>query len=110
MFGKSEPFEITCDAPSYLIVKACEKLGFHDPMDVRWCRLSHYLTENGEHQGGTFPLWGWLAPTTRKGQACSCHEPLPVLDWYTFTFSSGQVACFRLGQCRRCRAIYWEED
>ena len=46
----------------------------------------------------------------RKGQACSCHEPLPVLDWYTFTFSSGQVACFRLGQCRRCRAIYWEED
>ena len=38
------PIDIDCDAPNYPIVKACERLGMYCPEDVRWCRMSHYLS------------------------------------------------------------------
>jgi hypothetical protein len=31
------------------------------------------------------------------------------MEGYTFTFASGKEAEYLLGQCRRCRTIFWEE-
>jgi hypothetical protein len=111
MSNQLGPIEICCDAPPHSIVQACESLGFQSPMDVRWCQLGHFLTRQGEPQGHVgLPFWNWFVPRSEpKKNACSCGEPLPILEWYTFTFVSGQLLFFRLGQCQRCRTIFWEK-
>jgi hypothetical protein len=42
-------------------------------------------------------------------QTCTCGEPLPALEKYAFTLNSGRVLDYLLGQCARCRTVYWEE-
>ncbi len=44
-----------------------------------------------------------------KATNCSCGADLPVLEKYTFTFSSFRQVHYLLGQCRRCRTIFGEE-
>jgi hypothetical protein len=100
------PIEISCDAPSYLIVQACGRLAFQSPLDVRWCRMSHFLT--GNNAGVRL-----LSLLFLKGQPdrklCFCREPLPLLEDYAFTFACGKVLNYSLGQCPKCRSIFWEE-
>jgi hypothetical protein len=43
-----------------------------------------------------------------KEHACTCGEPLPDLKKFEFTFLSGKVGNYLLGQCRRCRTIFWD--
>jgi hypothetical protein len=111
MSGRLGPMEIGCDAPPYPVVRACEGLGFQSPLDVRWCRLSRARNGRLEPGGGLgLHLWEWLFGTGLPREAtCACGQPLPALDKYTFTFASDKVADYRLGQCRRCRAMFWEE-
>jgi hypothetical protein len=111
MLNQLGPFEICCDAPPYLIVKACSRIGFHAPEDVRWCRIGHHA--------GTADSWRQLIPFTpwnvflkigqRTEKACSCGRRLPQLEGYTFTLSTGKELSYGLGQCGRCRTIFWEE-
>ncbi len=104
------PFEIECDAPPYAIVAACERLDLQSPLDVRWCRLSRFL--NGRqraatrHEGG---FWKRLfGRNTPKPEACDCGHSLPLLTRAEFVYSSQRVAVYFLGQCPRCRTIFWE--
>jgi hypothetical protein len=111
MSNKLGPIDLVCDAPQLAIVKACERLGFRSPMDVRWQRLSQFFAEREKQQETQgHSLWRWIV---RGGQAsrnaCSCGEPLPILEWYTFTFISGQLVYCSLAQCPRCRTIFWED-
>jgi hypothetical protein len=101
MSAEYGPIEIVCDAPPYPVVRACAGLGFHSPQDVRWCRLDRRRLKRAT---GLFP---WL----RAGKPpCSCGQPLPELESYTFTFVSGSKAEYFLAQCTRCRAIFWDQD
>ncbi len=103
--------EIWCDAPPYAVVRACTGCGFHSPLDVRWCRMSRMLDEGG-HRKGVFVrrLWHWLCGRGRpKERTCTCGQPLPDLKKYRFSFLSEKVGDYLLGQCRRCRAIFWDE-
>jgi hypothetical protein len=106
MSHQTWPIEISCDAPSYLIVQACERLGFQSPLDVRWCRMSHYLS--GDSPGQRLLHFLFL-----KGQAdkktCFCRQTLPLLEDYAFTFACGKVLNYSLAQCPKCRSIFWEE-
>ncbi len=112
MSNQLGPIDVCCDAPPYAIVRACEMLGFQSPLDVRWCRMSHYPYLSGEqdalHNGGA---WRWF---TNKGpgkeKTCTCGESLPMLEGYTFTLACEKVLEYRLGQCGRCRTIFWEEE
>src|SRR5947209_1765795 len=110
MSNKLGPIDITCDAPSYSVVRACEWLGFQAPLDVRWVQLSHFLAERrvpGAANG--FLAWKWFFGAGQpEGHTCSCGEPLPILENYAFTFACDRVANFHLGQCRRCRTVFWE--
>lgn len=111
MSNQLGPVQITCDAPPYLVVQACESLGFHTPLDVGWWRLSHFLAEHREQRGvlGRAP-WKWFfSPGVSRENACSCGEPLPLLEAYSFIFVSHTVAEYHLGQCSRCHTIFWEE-
>jgi len=106
MSSQFQPQQFDCDAPDYCIVKACQELGFHSPLDVRWCRMGHLLGRHGIGSG----LLGWLFGRSRPSEKrCACGQPLPRLERHLFAFDSGRRATYLLGQCGRCHRIYWEE-
>ena len=105
MSSQSEPQHFDCDAPPYCVVKACEGLGFHSPLDVRWCRMSHVLTSHGAGSG----THGWLFGMSHSPDSkCACGQALPGLERYQFAFASGRKATYFVGQCRRCHRVFWE--
>lgn len=109
MANQLGPIEINCDAPPYRIVQASARIGIRFPEDVRWCRLSHLLgSSTGWRQLLQQPglLFGGGLP---GGGTCCQGKPLPVLEQYTFTFVNGREVSYFLGQCPRCRAVYWED-
>jgi hypothetical protein len=107
MFGRFRQLQIWCDAPPYAVVRACKGCGFHSPLDVRWCRISHFLKERRSILG--VRLWRWLFGGSRpKEHTCTCGQPLPRLKKYGFSFLSIKGGDYLLGQCRRCRTIFWD--
>lgn len=111
MSSQLGPLEFTCDAPPYLVIQACQRLGFQTPLDVRWCRLSQFLLADDERAAlHGYHAFDWLVgKELSSAPHCSCGEPLPVLEGYTFTFLSGKSTDYHMGQCRRCRTMFWEE-
>src|ERR1700694_2689116 len=110
MFKRLKALEFHCDAPSYAVVRACNGCGFPFPLDGRGCRISHFL--NGHNQCRRilgFRFWKELFARSRpKEPACTCGQPLPTLKAYAFTFFSEWVAIYFLGQCRRCKTMFWD--
>jgi hypothetical protein len=105
------PLEILCDCPPYPIVQACHLVGLQDPEDVRWCRLSNFLVE---HAGWSevARMFSWhLLPVNRylKGSHCTCGQQLPRVQRCLFSTSSGGSFTYLLGQCGKCRTIFWED-
>ena len=112
MANKYETFEVTCDAPPYCVVKVCNLIGIQAPEDVRWRRMSHHVSEAGGDSSGLEQtlLFGSRSLRRRADEShCTCGHGLPTLDMYTFTFSTGEESSFLLGQCRRCRTVFWED-
>ncbi len=108
MLNELKDTEILCDAPPYGVVAACADIGFQSPLDVRWCRMSHFLAQ----QRGRWDRFPWkllLGRRRPKKEACGCGQPLPVLRKYAVTFASGNVTEYLQGQCPRCRTIFWDE-
>jgi hypothetical protein len=97
------------DAPPYAIVCACRLLGLDRPEDVGWYRLDHrrYVTlrERPVDRRPAFP------PTNSRSPAitgtCVCGARLPPIEHRTFTFNTGRQVGYSVGQCRRCRTIFW---
>lgn len=109
--NRSKTLDIECDAPPYAIVRACHKVGFLAPEDVRWCSKSKALKPPPKQRSGLLAqafkaIFRWTAPR-RAGCICRCQ--LPKLDKYTFTFACGTEKHLLLGQCRRCLTIFWNE-
>jgi hypothetical protein len=101
------PIEIIRDSPPYPIVRACTQLGFVRPEDVRWCRLSQFLAD----QAGWRELCRTLPwDVLLVNRSCSCGDRLPRLRRCLFSASTGESFTYLLGQCARCRAIFWEES
>lgn len=111
MTSRLGPMEIECDSPPYSIVKACTRIGVHDPEDVRWCRVSGQAeTHRLNWRELIRHPWRFLTGGHRaQGKNCVCGHELPQLDQYTFTMMSGLEKSYELGQCIHCRTIYWEE-
>ena len=97
------PMEVICDAPPYPIVQACNAIGIEGSEDVRWIKMSHYLAEFEAAE-----IAKSLAACRRK-DLCHCREKLPKLAKYRFTYSSGDEVTYSVGQCRKCRTVFWEE-
>jgi hypothetical protein len=102
--------ELECDAPSYPIVRACRKLGMKAPEDVRWCRITRFQRRGhgwmrflaGRTLGRLFGKHG------SEAEVCTCGHTLPNLEGYSFAFSTGEQMDYQLGQCPRCRTIFWD--
>jgi hypothetical protein len=104
------PIDMECDAPPYPIVRECRSLGMRDPEDVRWCRLVR-SPPGAAGWCGLFTVPSWRSDSARasSGSRCSCGQPLPALTRYAFRLSSGREVVYRIGQCPRCRTMYWSE-
>ena len=108
MAGTLHPLESRCDAPRFPVVGACQRLGFRSPLDVRWCRLSHFLAARSRRPS-TPPRAEVFDTKPARRKTCTCGAPLPRLEEYAITFVLEKVADYRLGQCRRCGTMFWEE-
>jgi hypothetical protein len=110
MSDRLGPIEVYCDAPPYPIVRACQEIGFRNPEDVRWLRLRHVVDHHpwwGISPGHPWKLLLGRAKSVEK--TCSCGEKLPRLCTGTFTLNTGEELTYRLGQCRRCWTVFWDE-
>jgi hypothetical protein len=101
---------VSCDAPPYPIVEGCHLIGLTRPEDVRWRRVSELFALRG---GWVLRLLArvWASVRGERGPLelhCSCGQPLLCVLKYMFIFDSGHRKCYRIGQCDRCRTIYWE--
>ncbi len=111
MFDWTDTQEFECDAPPYPIVEACETIGIHTPLDVRWCRISRSPSASGQPPG----LFGRLvrklfhAGPSSLGSTCFCRGPLPETECYRFTCTAEESVCYRIGQCSRCGTIFWDD-
>ena len=103
--------EIDDEAPPYAIVQACRRLGFYAPEDVRWCQVSAAPpASKPQPESGRFRiLRSFFGKRGPKRPRCACGRPLPRLENHTFTLRSGEQNQLRLGQCHRCKTIYWQE-
>jgi hypothetical protein len=112
MANRLGPIDILCDAPPYSVVKACRTLEMQAPEDVRWFRMSYFLNRQaGWREMLSGQTWKSMLGMNQgpAGKKCSCGHELPALVKYTFTYITGQEASYFLGQCGRCRTIFWEE-
>jgi hypothetical protein len=106
----SGSIEVTCDSPSYGIVKASRMLGLESPEDVRWCKRRNFRHERPRFRCFLRHPWQALQMMCHSGAAqCSCGRTLPLLEEYAFQLSSGRIIRYRLGQCLRCRTVYWDD-
>ena len=104
------PMEIECDAPSYPIVRACQRLGFHSPQDVRWCRVSRRGNQRSDWRQFLRRPWQLLLGTSEaSGNTCFCGQALPAPEMYTFTLISGKEVYYLMGQCGQCHTIFWDQ-
>lgn len=105
------PIEMCCDAPPYPVVRACRHIHFQTPEDVRWLRMSAFRTwrDSRQHEAPS-QFWKtlWKRDKSVAG-TCTCGEPLPELRLAVFTFETGVQVSYLLGQCSRCRTIFWDE-
>lgn len=108
--SRASQFDLSCDAPSYHIVRACRGLGFQAPEDVRWFHMARYLRAAEDRAGSWYRPWKllWMVHQP-KAPTCTCGQRLPVLERYSFRTRSDNVFNYLLGQCGRCWTIYWEE-
>lgn len=102
------PLEIFCDAPPFCVVQECQRFEFHSPLDVCWLPVTQFLVNEESFLDG-FPWTLFFGKRQPKTTACGCGASLPVLETYIFPLASGQVVAYRLGQCRRCWTMFWEE-
>jgi hypothetical protein len=107
MVNRLGPLEIDCDAPPYEVVQACQREGFRSPLDVRWCQLGRFLTEQASREKGFWRVLLWL--TQAREPNCTCGQALPDFLSCKFGFASGAVRTLLLGQCPRCGTIFWQE-
>jgi hypothetical protein len=111
MAKKQEQLEIVCDAPPYSVVQASAKVGVQAPEDVRWANITRWLA------GGRYTHSSLKGVTRREllelldsaDWGCRCGKGLTQLVKYRVTFSTGNEAFYYLGQCARCRTVYWSE-
>ena len=106
------PVDIYCDSPPYPIVQACNRIGLQRPEDVRWCRMSHFLSGH-DGRGEVIGMMAWkslLGIGRPRELTCDCGHPLPTLERCTFTFITGREASYMIGQCSRCLTVFWEDS
>lgn len=109
MSSRFGPIEVQCDAPSYQVVKASQRVGIQNPEDVRWLRLGQFLRQPVTWKGLFHPATWKQLFGGKVEKTCSCGQRLPRTERVTFTCGPAGEWTYRLGQCRRCSTVFWDE-
>jgi hypothetical protein len=105
------PLEVVCDAPPYGVVRASRALGIEAPEDVRWCETERYLRERS-YDHAAWRGEGWNELVERLGPrvlACPCGRRLPAVLGYRCAGGADASGLYYLGQCVRCKRVYWHK-
>jgi hypothetical protein len=104
------PIEICCDAPPYWIVRASRDLGLRAPEDVRWLRMSAFQCRASApaRSVSSFVVALFRGPAAQPGVSCTCGTRLPELSASLVVFEAGEAIAYRVGQCPRCRTVFWD--
>jgi hypothetical protein len=110
MVKRLTTLDVECDSPPYAIVRACHQVGLQRPEDVRWVRMSRCLaSQRGGRDLPGYRRGVWSALFRRRAaKPCVCGHRLPMLAKCTFTFKTGGTVSYWMGQCQRCRTIFWD--
>lgn len=109
MNGRLGQIEINCDAPPYVMVRASRQAGMEFPEDVRWCRLPRQ--SSSERHGWWASLRQMLLPAEEHLTSCRlCRKDTPPLVVIDFHVKTGERLTCLMGQCPRCRVIYWRPE
>lgn len=102
--------EVLCDSPPYEVVQTCRALGIRTPEDVRWLRLSTFRGQLLRRSSGVMSYLRGLFRTPRQddGSACTCGRAIPLQDIVVITFDGSEQVAYQLGQCVRCRTVFWD--
>lgn len=85
MFSRFGQLQIWCDAPPYAVVRACKGCGFHSPLDVRWCRMSRFLDEEGKR----WRIFGFRYGSGSSVGANPRNTPAPAASLYPASRNTG---------------------
>ena len=78
--------------------------------DVPWRRMSHFLGGHFHQDLAREGTWKSLFGASKPREVtCVCKQKLPRMEEYVFAFLSGIEERYLVGQCTRCRAVYWDE-
>lgn len=89
---------LIADCPPHPIVEASGACGVESPCDVRWFKIENYIA-----------LYSQVLEEIHFSSEhyCACKEKLPKLAKYRFTYSSSDEVVYALGQCAKCRTVFW---
>jgi hypothetical protein len=86
-------------------------LGVRTPEDVRWLRLSAFQSRPRPAvpaRGLAGFVAGLFCRATPPGTGCTCGARLPELSASLVVVDAGEALGFRIGQCARCRTVFWD--
>jgi hypothetical protein len=104
------PIDISCDSPPYWVVQACHDIGVRAPEDVRWLRMSAFrcLRPVPARTVMDFVTALFRSPAIDPAISCTCGARLPELNSTLIVVEGGETTAYRLGQCGRCRTVFWD--
>lgn len=103
-------FDVSCDAPAYAIVQACQWLGLQRPLDVAWYHRARFRRAH-QRIRGFLGIVAWLFGRGEPAAAtCRCGQALPELDHCLVTLGAARDDVIRLGQCGHCHTIFWDQS
>jgi hypothetical protein len=104
------PIEVCCDAPPYCVVRACRGVGIRSPEDVRWLRMSTFRGRSPGHARGVVCYLRALfrGASQPASRTCTCGRALPELGTTVVAVDEGEQVAYLLGQCARCRTVFWD--
>ncbi len=90
------------DLPNHGIIEACHKIGLDRPLDNPWVTLPKSWTIGSPHSCDCYKHYG-------RGLNGRCYLKVEVpIKAYRFVDRDDETR-LNLGQCLRCRTIYWNE-
>ena len=88
--------------PCHIVIAACDQIGFADPLDHPWVELPEHREPESAHSCDCYKRYG-------RGEAGKCYLTIEVpIRAFRFITDDGESR-YQLGQCLRCRAVYWSE-
>jgi hypothetical protein len=103
---------VSNDLPPASIVEACERIGLLKSKGVRWSKVSRLLSNRNRWFTHLLTRLMAARPSPGAGRCqevvCTCGEQYVLLIKYRFTLDTGARIDYRIGQCKRCQTIHWD--